>query len=127
MIGNLTLTRRIRRLEERLLEPEVRASAVELDGLLDDEFMEFSSDGSVYTKARIIASLRAEAPRSYSVLEFRVRPISEDAALATFRLVKHLRGERKPIESLRSSLWKFSGGRWRMAFHQGTRCAPNSG
>jgi hypothetical protein len=127
MNGDLILTQRIRRLEERLLEPAVRMSPAEVEALLDDEFVEFSSDGLVYTKARIVANLRAEAPRTYSVLEFRVRRLSADTALATFRLVKHLRGERKPIESLRSSLWKFSGDRWRMAFHQGTRCDPNPG
>lgn len=50
----------LRRLEERLLQPEVRRSARDLDELLADEFVEFGGSGRVFGKREIIETLRDE-------------------------------------------------------------------
>jgi hypothetical protein len=48
---------------------------------------------------------------------FKIRILAEGVVLATYRATRH--GERA-VTSLRSSIWKLEGGRWRMEFHQGT-------
>ena len=45
-----------RRLEERLLQPEVRQSAEAVADLLADDFIEFGSSGQVFNKQQIISS-----------------------------------------------------------------------
>ena len=113
----------LRRLEERLLRPEIRKSAAEVAALLSDDFVELASDGRTYGKRQIIASLRSEAPKRYSLKDFRVRILAPGVALATFRLQKRFPKKKETVTSLRSSIWKRIDGRWRMAFHQGTLTA----
>ena len=47
----------LRRLEERLLQPEVRQSAEAVADLLADDFIEFGSSGQVFNKQQIIEGL----------------------------------------------------------------------
>ncbi len=97
-------------LEQRLLLPEVRASAEALDALIDDAFVEFGSSGRTYTKADVIAQLQAAPDFAMTVTDFRVIALSPDVALATYRTGG----------SLRSSIWRREGEQWRIVFHQGT-------
>ncbi len=109
-------------LEKRLLEPEVRRSATEVGLLLDDGFREFASNGLSYDKAAIIAALRAETPTHSTLSEFHAELLSPDVVLATFRYHRHAAPGRPEAESIRSSIWRRTDGRWRMVFHQGTLC-----
>jgi hypothetical protein len=54
-----------RKLEERLLRPDVRSSAEQLDKLLADEFIEFGSSGRVFNKEQIIGTLAYEQAEGY--------------------------------------------------------------
>lgn len=102
----------IRKLEERLLEAEVRASAAELDALISADFVEFGSSGRVYDKQATVSALAAsaETTAASSIAEFHLRVLSADVVLATYRTES----------SLRSSIWRREGGAWRIVFHQGT-------
>jgi len=93
----------------------VRASAVELDRLISDEFVEFGSSGRVFDKRAIIALLNAEPGLrgTSTIVEFRVLALTGDAVLATYRL----------SGSLRSSVWRIERDEWRILFHQGTPIA----
>lgn len=106
-----------RDLEERLLRPEVRNSALLLDELLDDDFTEFGSSGRIYDKQVVIDSLLSESPTSSppTLSGFKARLLAPDVALLTYRIVE--------TNTLRSSIWKSSGGRWKLLFHQGTKIA----
>ena len=101
----------------------MRRSSAVVDVLLADDFTEFASTGEAYAKSEIIAALRDEHPKRYTLSDFEARALSSDIVLTTFRLSKHLPGKKKPVESLRCSVWKRSDGRWRMTFHQGTLCS----
>jgi hypothetical protein len=110
----MTIEETIRELEERLLSPEIRASAPDLKRLISDIFVEIGSSGRIYTKASIINVLTAapeppDAPMEY----FRVLEIAQGVALATYRCGG----------TLRSTLWRQEGTAWRVVFHQGTRSA----
>jgi hypothetical protein len=107
-------TRLFRELEERLLQPSVRASAVQVAMLLDDDFIEFGSSGRVYDKEQIIKLLQDEEGRGRPTLrDFSARRLAPDVVLVTYRVVE--------TRTIRSSIWKSTLGQWRMLFHQGTR------
>ena len=110
----------IRRMEERLLLPEVRKSAEELDRLLADDFMEIGSSG-VYDKRQIIESLKEEPPTQRSLWDFKAFTLVPDVILVAYRVVRVNPSDKLPIYSLRSSIWRLLDGRWQMVFHQGTR------
>jgi hypothetical protein len=112
----LGLAQHLRELEECLLLPDVRKSRTLVD-LLADEFVEFGSSGRVYNKADLVSTLQAESPSTQTTSDFKVTELSPEVALLTYRI--HLHRE-PPVYTLRSSLWKLSGGRWRMVFHRAT-------
>jgi hypothetical protein len=115
------LTATLRALEERLLDPAVRAQPGEVAALLAPEFTEFSASGWVIDRAGIINALASEAPTpARTARAFKVRALGADAALTTWR-VKRDDG----VETLRSSVWQRRDGRWLMVFHQGTRAAQD--
>jgi GNAT superfamily N-acetyltransferase len=114
------LETRIRALELRLLDPEVRSSAEEMTRLLADDFLEFGASGRMFDKALIVGSVSREEPVEFSVADFEVRLLAPEIALATYRLCSRtLAGESRRF-SLRSSLWIRAGDRWLLRFHQGT-------
>ena len=109
----------IRALEETLLDPAVKAMGETVDRLLDDDFIEFGASGAVYDKASTVEGLRSEhlgPPIQRSIDDFRVRMLSADIALATYKGTDRYRDGRHR-RTLRSSVWVLSGGRWKMTFH----------
>ncbi len=116
----------IRRLEERLHEPEVRASKELLSRLLADSFIEIGSSGRIYDKATIISELLNE-PKSGDLgrviaHEYTLRTLGADLVLLTYLSERHLTAG-IVRRSRRSSLWQHFDGSWRMIFHQGTPSA----
>jgi hypothetical protein len=111
------IDKHLRALEELLLQPATRRDADRVGELLTDDFVEIGSRGSACTKREIIAALAKETPVRWSMEDFNARPIAEGVVLVTYRATRH--GE-NAVTSLRSSIWKREGERWRMAFHQGT-------
>jgi hypothetical protein len=109
----------IRRMEERLLVPEVRKSGKELDELLADDFIEIGTSG-VYNKRQIIESLKDEPPTKRSLFDFKTFTLAPDVILVTYRIDQYISSDSSPVHSMRSSIWKLLDGRWQMVFHQGT-------
>ncbi|HEX2984032.1 MAG TPA: DUF4440 domain-containing protein [Ignavibacteriales bacterium] len=106
--------------EKLLLEQSVRKSSLQIESMLADDFIEIGSSGRSYNKIQIIEALQEESSAiTYKIENFRIRALTEGVVLATytaFRIAGHERAE----SSLRSSIWQFVGGAWKMAFHQGT-------
>jgi glyoxylase I family protein len=113
--------------EEALLSPDTRASATELDGLLDKDFLEFGRSGGVYDREAIIAALTSEVDgrrcRRRTMDRAQVRFVASDVALLTYRSTRQ-GTDGDTLTTLRSSLWVKRDGVWRMTFHQGTPTAP---
>ena len=108
-------------LEEKLLEPLVRQSRSNLDELLADEFIEFSSSGLTLNKKQIINALSEEVDVHFTLKNFKVTHLSDEVILANYLAIKN-----EEVFSLRSSIWKCSKGRWQLFFHQGTNCSSES-
>ena len=107
-------------LENRLLQPEIRHSPDELARLLADDFVEFGSSGCVYDRQAIIDELGQESTARGSITDFKAVELAPGTMLATYRAAFSEREGEPATHSLRSSIWKLTGDRWQMVFHQGT-------
>jgi hypothetical protein len=112
-----TIEAQLRHLEEQLLQPDVRSSAERVDALLADDFVEFGSSGQVFDKKQIMTLLRQETPTKRALSKFESTMLSENIVLVRYRAT---RGNKPPVHTLRSSIWRLSNGQWQMVFHQGT-------
>ena len=117
-----SLTARLRELEQSLLDPAVRRNRARLLALLAEDFLEFGSSGRVWTRKTIIDLLAKEtAFVPPQIEEFRCAMLAPELALVTYRTVRTDEKSSERLASLRSSIWTFSTGEWKMRFHQGTR------
>ncbi|MFZ1082797.1 MAG: DUF4440 domain-containing protein [Candidatus Kryptoniota bacterium] len=115
-----SLQEQIRLLEECLLLPGVRSNAEELVSLIADDFVEFGSSGLVYNKEQVLEGL-IHVPSLGIIMEnFQVKQLASNIVLATYRAVKRDDAKLTTMQSLRSSIWRRSDGRWQIVFHQGT-------
>lgn len=123
------LAKRIRDLEESLLDPRARCSREALRDLLADEFLELDSSRRCFAKSETVEALAAEAeeePRFF-LADFSLLVLAPEVALARYPIEA---GGAQPAgahDSLRSSVWVFCSGRWQLLFHQGTPTASRSG
>ena len=106
-------------LEEKLLNPEVRKSVEEVSKLLADDFIEFGSSGNVYNKKDMIEALRKELAEQISVHDLKLNLLIPEAALVTYPAMKKDDSDNETT-SLRCSVWKKTGEKWQIVFHQGT-------
>ncbi|RAJ53965.1 hypothetical protein K388_05755 [Streptomyces sp. KhCrAH-43] len=106
--------------ELRLLEPEVRASPEAVSELLDPEFTEFGASGRRYDRSSVLAVTSAveEYGPGPEVTDLSGRLLAPDLVHLTYSTV------RDGLLFRRSSVWRRSGGTWRMYFHQGTPAGP---
>lgn len=102
--------------ELRLLRPEVRRSREQVEELLDPAFVEFGASGRRWERSGIVAALAAEPAdgEPASADDIAAIRLADDLVHVTYVSVCGTRRSR------RSSLWRGSGGRWRLYFHQGT-------
>jgi hypothetical protein len=114
--GLRELARHLCELEQSLLQPDVRKSPALVD-LLDDDFTEFGTSGRIYTKSDLLEALQAESPSKQTASDFKVTTLSPGAALLTYRIRLH---REPPVLTLRSSIWRRTGGDWKLIFHQAT-------
>ncbi|MGA8049356.1 MAG: DUF4440 domain-containing protein [Burkholderiales bacterium] len=110
----------LRELEERLLRPEVRKSADNIDALLAEDYVEIGSAGRVFDKHQVIESLQTESPVRRSLLDFKATLLAPGVVLTNYRAIRYGLSGEQPTYSLRSSIWTLVDGRWQMQFHQGT-------
>nr|WP_302328554.1 DUF4440 domain-containing protein [Salirhabdus salicampi] len=102
-------------MERQLLQPNVRKDISILNELLADEFFEYGSSGTVWSKTDATNNGGMNTPKM-TLYDFSIHNLSEDVVLATYRV----KDETRNRETLRSSIWKKISGNWQMVFHQGT-------
>jgi hypothetical protein len=116
----LSLAEELLKLEKKLVDPDLRRTPEKLAPLLAHDFIEFGSSGHAYDKQRILFLLRRQVPARLVIEEFRVIPLSDSAALVTYRAGSESTRTTTAHYTLRSSLWVLRHGTWQMLFHQGT-------
>jgi hypothetical protein len=115
-----SLAEELLELEKKLLDPELRRTPEKLAPLLANDFTEFGSSGHAYDKQRVLFLLKRQVPARLLIEEFRVIPLSDSAALVTYRAGSDSARTATAHYSLRSSLWVLRRGTWQLLFHQGT-------
>ncbi|WP_225234957.1 nuclear transport factor 2 family protein [Klenkia terrae] len=108
--------------ELALLRPQVRSSA-QAGELLHPDFVEFGSSGRVWTRPEIVAAMAGEL--SLAGVELVVSGmggtrLADDVVHLTYRT------ERDGVAVGRSSVWRRTGDRWQIWFHQGTPLSPTA-
>lgn len=115
-----SLAKHILQLEGELLKREIRQSIEKTDELLSDGFTEFCSSGYVwhYNKGESVDEEIQQI--NWEIKGFKINKLSDDCLLATYKLIRHDELNENKKYSLRSSIWKYFDGRWKIFFHQGT-------
>ena len=110
--------RAVIRLEQRLLDPDVRRRPELVRPLLHEEFVEFGSSGVVFDAGSVVEALAAATGPTQAQMtatDFEAVVLAADVVMLTFRTADRDR------ECLRSSVWVRSvTGDWRIRFHQAT-------
>lgn len=109
------------KLEQRLLDPEVRHSVASINPLLHADFVEFGSSGRVYNKEMMVNMMIRQTPGAVRIRDFDVREVADGVALVTYRTIGT-----EGKEAWRSSIWVRQSSRWQIIFHQGTRIPKRS-
>jgi hypothetical protein len=110
-------------LENSLLDPATRASPERLEGILSEGYVEYGASGRVYDRSQTIAAVTGSRLDPCTVSDFSARWLDPGIALAEYRLIRQASGG-QAIHSLRHSIWRKAGGKWKILFHQGIRLAP---
>lgn len=108
-------------LEHELHHPGVGCTRQRLEQLLHPAFHEVGRSGRRYDRATVIDILAAmTTPRDVVPTDHAVTRLAADCALLTYRSA--LQGEDGRLDqwSLRSSIWRLTGDRWQLYYHQGT-------
>jgi hypothetical protein len=106
------------KLEQELLDPEVRKNTTKLNTLLSPYFFEFGSSGTTWGRKEIFESLSREKSTKITASNFEAHDLAEGVVLVTYKSKRDDGGTIS--EALRSSIWKLYGDQWQMFFHQGT-------
>jgi len=97
-----------------------RLPSEEASSLIAADFVEFGASGKVWSKAEIIAAMSQWAPIERIVEDFGVRELSASICLVTYKVIGVTKDRQASPFSLRSSIWRYTGERWQIVFHQGT-------
>ncbi|MEU7900740.1 DUF4440 domain-containing protein [Nonomuraea sp. NPDC049152] len=103
--------------EIRLLDPEVRSSAVLMGEFLDPEFTEIGASGRLWDRSSIIAAVTQDADPSAAPI---VASDMEGRLLAPGIVHLTYVSDNNGRRARRSSIWRRSEQGWLVYFHQGT-------
>lgn len=112
----------ILQLEKELLKSEIRKSSQKISEILCKDYIEYCSSGAEYhyKKGDTFQREDDDSILNWEILDFKVEKLSKDCILARYKAIKHNGVSEGKKYSLRSSIWKYCDGKWKMFFHQGT-------
>lgn len=112
----------IQQLELKLLQTDLEENPMLINELLSDEFEEISNSGQVNSRDDVIHWLLAKNNHvRWSLTDFRIKVLTNDLVMAIYRAKKSDDSENIGKGSIRTSLWKYQKGAWKMLFHQASK------
>ena len=106
-------------LELALLHPDVRQDPRWVEELLDEDFREIGASGRLWNREETMEALGADRDdEPVAVADMDALQLAEVVLLLTYT------GDRAGRRARRSSIWRRTDGRWRLAHHQGTPVPP---
>lgn len=88
-----------------------------LEEMVSEDYFEISASGRTYARETVlgvVTARRSETLGNYSCKDFRILELATDTYLVSYELVEEKRS------TLRTSIWKKAGGKWKILHHQGT-------
>lgn len=117
MKSNLdSIKEKIYNLEISLIDIDFIKDIENIKLIIADDFTEFGSSGSVYSKNDLLEILPKIESLSISILDFNIMNLTKNSILATYIS----KDNDSNTEVLRSSIWIERNGNWQIVFHQGT-------
>lgn len=97
-------------------DPTVRTDRSRLEGMLHPDYVEFSSNGQLWTRKAVIEALTARpgSTAALQLLEMGAQQATSDTVIVTSMAQHGLR------RSVRNSVWVLHDGSWRLRLHQAT-------
>ena len=120
MMSDSELLNHLKELESNLLINEIRSNPTKLDKLIADEFYEFGSSGTIWTKRSIIDELKNSPSNKITASDFKLKSLADDTALLTYKSHVTEKNNSSVQDAIRCSIWKLFGEDWKIIFHQGT-------
>lgn len=116
------LQKHLYELENELLKPKTRQLSERIGELLPDDFIECCNSEEVYhySDEDMFEGEGNTSQIKWQIKGFRIKQLSQECILATYKLRKHSELDETKRYSLRSSIWKLSNNTWKMVFHKGT-------
>jgi uncharacterized protein (TIGR02246 family) len=91
---------------------------------MTDDAMEVGSDGEVTTGEKLLASVSNPScnVKSYDLADTRLRQLSPDIAVLTYRLTQDVTcdGKKSPTKTFATAIYVRQGGKWRWTMFQQT-------
>lgn len=113
------LAAQIKALELKLLHTDMRTHPEVIDELLDNTFEEIGNNGQVNSRDQAVNwLLNKDNALSWSLEDFRIKPLSTDTVIAIYRAIKSNQTKATRGGSIRCSIWRRYGDQWKMVFHQ---------
>lgn len=106
-------------MEKSLHKSRTISSEDTINELLSGNFQEIGASGKTYNKNQIIELLKNEEPFDINATDFELRLLSSDIAQLKYKSSTS-NNNNLSSTTLRSSIWKHEGKKWKMIFHQGT-------
>jgi ribonuclease HI len=102
--------------ERSLHDPAVRSDRTRLQDLLHPDYVEFSSNGQLWSRDAVIDALttRPGSVAAVSVIDMAAKQATPDTVIVTSVTQHGLR------RSVRNTVWIMHDGAWRMRLHQAT-------
>ncbi|WP_298772305.1 DUF4440 domain-containing protein [uncultured Shewanella sp.] len=116
----MNLKETIIELEQACIQTSIRSSRAALEELLDDDFIEIPSTGIPYGKSDALNRIPDEMSPEFTQQDYAITMLASNVVLLTYRATIKKFGKSEMAYSMRSSIWRFNDGHWRMVFHQGT-------
>jgi hypothetical protein len=109
----------INALELSFFDFGVRHSIDKLNELIADNFVEYGRSGKVLNKKDIISLLLNTEPPAAKLENFKIKNLSDDFLLVNYISIINKK-DKLAEKTLRTSIWKLYGEKWKVIFHQGT-------
>lgn len=105
----------IYKLENSLINNNIRTNKNCLNELLHKNYMEIGSSGNIYKREDYFNEDGAGI-RELKIVDFSIDILEKDLVLSHYKVIDN---ERKNT-TLRTSIWKKENNKWQIYFHQGT-------
>ncbi len=107
--------------DEALLTLDVRSNPEEIKKYIDEEFREIGTSAHKIGFEEILEVLPKSVDWKAEIYDIESKILTQDVIVLIYKAKIQHTIKSKPVESIRSSVWKRGSNGWKIVFHQGTK------